>query len=46
VSGSLKGGTEMYINPFLAGVLFTIIVEILAVIVWAMTLESKENRRR
>ena len=31
-----KGGTTMYINPFLAGILFTVAVEAIAAVLWAL----------
>lgn len=34
----------MYIQPFWAGVLCTILVEVIVMIVWAINMASKNNR--
>lgn len=36
----------MYVPPFVCGIFFTIIVEIAAVIVWAVVADHKNKKRR
>lgn len=40
-----KGGITMYINPFLAGILFTVAVEAIAAVLWALW-KGSENEEK
>ena len=40
-----KGGISMYINPFLAGILFTVAIEAIAAVLWALW-KGRENEEK